>query len=85
MSRIVELTALIRNLYAKEWTPSNEAQLARKIEEKGGAKFVEHNDSALSELAQVGKSSSAKVRLLSPYVPIMHPVNTLSRVVLWGN
>lgn len=61
---IAELTRLVREIYTQEWTPSSEQQLARKIEEKGGVKFVEHNDAALSELSHLDDApkSDQKVR-----------------------
>ncbi|KAJ3537236.1 hypothetical protein NM688_g6718 [Phlebia brevispora] len=58
-SSVTELIKMVRHIYSEEWTPSNEQQLARKIEEKGGAKFVQNNDAALSELALLDNAASS--------------------------
>ncbi|PSS05479.1 hypothetical protein PHLCEN_2v3761 [Hermanssonia centrifuga] len=42
---------MVIEVFRKEWTPWGESQLARKVEEKGGVKFVENSDTMLSELA----------------------------------
>ena len=61
------MTALIRGIYTKEWTPTVEQQLSRRIQEKGGAKYVEHNDTTLSELAVFAESSQ---KVNSRQVPV---------------
>lgn len=64
MSSISELTTLVREIYSREWTPSSEQQLAHKIREKGGVKFVENNDAALSELSHLDNAKSENKVLL---------------------
>ena len=59
---ISELTTLIREIYEREWTPSSEQQLARRIKEKGGVKFVEHSDAALSELSHIDDESKSELK-----------------------
>lgn len=58
---------MAREIYNREWIPSNESQLARKIQEKGGVKSVEHNDNALRELSEIdGPSGGQKVVQFKP-------------------
>ena len=54
---------MVIDVYRREWTPGSEQQLARKINDKGGVKYVENSDTILSELAGLDNSGSVeKVR-----------------------
>lgn len=55
---------MIVDVYRREWTPSGEQQLAKKVKEKGGTKLVENSDAVLSELAGLdsGNGSANKVK-----------------------
>ncbi len=64
-----ELTSLVLDVYRREWTPSSEQQLARRVKDKGGVKFVENSDAALSELA--GLDSSGTVEKVKSCIPAL--------------
>ncbi|KAI0090196.1 hypothetical protein BDY19DRAFT_887919 [Irpex rosettiformis] len=55
-----ELISLVLDVYRREWTPGGEQQLARRVKEKGGAKYVENSDAALSELAGLDSPGSVE-------------------------
>ena len=54
---------MVVGLYQREWRPSGETQLARRVQDKGGVKAVENSDSALSELAGLDSDVARKVCL----------------------
>ncbi|KAI0701233.1 hypothetical protein BC835DRAFT_271177 [Cytidiella melzeri] len=57
--KIAELTSMVLDVYRREWTPPGEVQLARKVKEKGGVKYVENSDAVLSELAGLENPGAA--------------------------
>ncbi len=56
---------MVIEVFRKEWTPWGEFQLARKVEEKGGVKFVENSDTMLSELANWDAGAGAGQKVCS--------------------
>jgi hypothetical protein len=57
---------MVLDVYRREWTPFGEQQLARKVKDKGGVKYVENSDNALSELAGIDDPGSEKKVFAGP-------------------
>lgn len=71
------MTALVRDIYHREWVPSSEQQLARKVDEKGGVKYVEHSDTALSELSELETSSGSGQKVMITIVECRRDVDQI--------